>query len=236
MEDFTMASVVQVTKPVPPLRNGDHLTVAEFQRRYEAMPNVKKAELIDGVVYMPSPVSFREHGEPHNDFNGWVFVYKAFTPGVEAGDNSTLRELLGTTQPQPDLCLRIIEACGGQSRIDAEGFLHHSPEWLGEVSASSASFDLNKKLRVYEQNDVLEYVVWRVEEQAIDWFLLKDGHFEAMPISKEGYYKSKVFPGLWLDPQALIEGDLIKVIEVVQQGIASPEHQRFVKKLQSRKK
>jgi Uma2 family endonuclease len=231
-----MQNVARVMKAVPPLRNGDHLTVAEFERRYKAMPNVKKAELIEGVVYMPSPVSFRDHGEPHNDFNGWAFVYKAFTPGVEAADNTTLRALIGSTEPQPDLCLRIIEECGGQSMVDLDGFLQGSPEWIGEVSASSASFDLNKKLRVYEKNNVLQYVVWRVEENAIDWFHLKGGNFEPMATAKDGIYKSKLFPGLWLDPKAMIVGDLIKVLDVVQQGIASPEHQRFVKKLQTRKK
>jgi Uma2 family endonuclease len=246
--ETTMTTAAHLAKPrkkasappngqmVPPLQNGDHLTVAEFERRYTAMRGVKKAELIEGVVYMPSPVTFRQHGEPHNDFNGWVFVYKAFTPGVEAADNSTLRILIGENEPQPDVCLRINEDCGGQSRIDDDGYLEGSPEWLSEVSASTASFDLHKKLHTYEKNGVLEYVVWRVEDKEIDWFILKGGKYQRLAMTKGGLYKSKVFPGLWLDPNAMTAGDLIKVLGVVQKGVASAEHRRFVEKLRSKKK
>jgi hypothetical protein len=40
---------------IPPLRDGDRLTRDEFLRRWDAMPDVKWTELIDGVVHMPSP-------------------------------------------------------------------------------------------------------------------------------------------------------------------------------------
>jgi Uma2 family endonuclease len=236
-----MNSIARVTKPlkkapIPPLRDGDHLTVAEFHRRYEAMPRVKKAELINGVVYMPSPVSMNFHSEPHCTFSGWLFIYRASTPGLQAGDNATLRELIGEHEFQPDNCLRIKEECGGQSRIDADGYLAGGPEFLGEISASSARYDLQEKLIAYQENNVLEYVVWRVEDQEIDWFVLKRSKYQRLPKTKDGLYKSKVFPGLWLDPKAMIAGELAKVIETVQKGIASPEHGRFVKKLQRAKR
>ena len=50
---------------IPPLENGDRLSLAEFERRYENMPSLKKAELIKGVVLMGSPVRFVQHGRPH---------------------------------------------------------------------------------------------------------------------------------------------------------------------------
>jgi hypothetical protein len=223
-------------RAVPALQNGDQLTKKEFHRRYLLMPEGIKAELIDGVVYMASPVSMTNHGQPHCDLAGWLTIYRAYTPGVLAGDNASLLELLGENEPQPDLCLRIAEESGGQTRIIKKGYIAGAPEWLGEISSSTVSIDLNKKFDVYEKNGVREYVVWRVDEQEIDWFVLKAGKFHRLTKSKDGLYKSKAFPGLWLDSAALIEGDLIKVLDVIQKGVASPEHQRFVADLAAKKK
>lgn len=197
------------------------------------MPDVKKAELVNGVVHIPSPVSIDAHGEQHFHFMGWLFTYRAHTPGVQGGDNATLKLPIGMNQPQADACLRIKPEYGGQSSMK-DGYVLGGVELAGEISASTVSFDLNEKLAAYEANSVLEYVVWRVEDSEIDWFFLKAGVYHPMPLTKHGIYKSKVFPGLWLDSRAMIDGDLLKVLEVVQQGIASPEHQRFVKKLQAR--
>jgi Uma2 family endonuclease len=240
-----MLSVSHITKPakrvpdaslIPPLRNGDHLTVEEFERRYKAMPEVKKAELINGVVYMPSPVNYLYHGEPHSNLAGWLFIYRLSTPGVHGADNASMRMLIGENEPQPDLSLRIEEACGGQSKLDPAGYLVGAAELTAEVAASSASYDLHEKLAAYEANGVLEYVVWRVEEQEIDWFLLKRGKYQRLARTKDCIYKSKVFPGLWLDPEAMVAENLTRAVEILQQGIAAPEHQRFVAKLARRKK
>jgi Uma2 family endonuclease len=221
---------------IPPLENGDHLTVEEFERRYENMPELKKAELIHGVVYMGSPVTLRYHGAPNSSMNAWLAVYSAYTPGTQAGGNATMKVAAGKSQPQPDDLLRILPECGGQSGNDAKGYLVGAAEFAAETASSSASYDLHDKLEAYQENGVLEYVVWRVRDEAIDWFILKRGKYQRLPLSKDGLYKSKVFPGLWLDPKAMIAGNLAKVIEVVQKGIASPAHRRFVARLRSRKK
>jgi Uma2 family endonuclease len=215
---------------VPELRAGDRLTRAEFERRYEAMPHVKKAELIEGVVYMPSPVSL-EHGSPQFDVVGWLAVYRSATPGVQGGDNTTLRLDLDN-EPQPDAFLRIRPEFGGQSR-DSGKYVEGAPELIAEVAVSSVSYDLHDKLRAYQRNGVLEYVVWRVEDRAIDWFVLRDDRYTPLPLSSAGYYQSEVFPGLWLDPAAMIRGDLAHAMTVLQQGLASPEHADFVRRLRS---
>jgi hypothetical protein len=220
---------------IPPLRNGDHLTVAEFERRYENMPGLKRADLINGVVYMGSPVNLDMHGEQHFDLIGWMYQYRAYTPGVQGGDNATLLLPRGMAQPQADACLRIRPDHGGRSKTK-KGYITGGVELAGEVAASSISFDLNEKLAAYEENGILEYIVWRVEDQEIDWFILKRGKYQPLAKTRNGLFKSKVFPGLWLDPKAMIAGDRVKVLEVVQRGIASPEHRRFVAKLRSRKK
>jgi len=212
------------------LENGDVLTRAEFERRYEAMPHLKKAELIEGVVYVPSPVRHRAHSHPHIHLTGWLVQYEAGTPGVEAGDNGTVRLDLDN-EPQPDALLFIDPGCGGQARIDADDYIEGAPELVAEVASSSASYDLHVKLRVYRRNGVREYIVWRVLEQELDWFVLRAGQYARMSVDAEGLLKSEVFPGLWLDPAALLRGDLAMVLAVVQRGLASPEHAAFVARL-----
>src|SRR5437588_1940303 len=144
---------------IPPLEAGDHLTRAEFERRYDAMPNLKKAELIEGVVYMPSPV-LTDHGRPHSHIIGWLATYEAATPGVELYDNTSLR--IGQDgEPQPDALLRIHEAFGGQSRISPDKYLEGAPELIVEVASSSVDYDLNTKLNLYQRHGLLEYIVWQ---------------------------------------------------------------------------
>lgn len=217
---------------LPPLESGDRLTRAEFERRYEAMPNLKKAELIEGVVYVPSPTRFRRHGRPHGHILTWLGVYEAATPGVEVGSESTSRLDLDN-EPQPDGLLIITPECGGQVRISPDDYIEGAPELVAEIAASSVSIDLNAKLNVYRRNGVREYVVWRVLESAVDWFVLRAGQFESQSPANDGLLRSEVFPGLWLDPAALVSGDLARVLAVVQQGLATPEHTAFVARLQA---
>jgi Uma2 family endonuclease len=227
---------VSAVPQIRPLQPGDHLTVKEFERRYQAMPHVKKAELIDGVVYMPSPVSDKDHGVPHFNLITWLGVYYVFTPGTQGGDNSTLRLQLGAHMPQPDAYLRILAEYGGHARVAADGYVLGAPDLVVEVAASSASYDLHEKLQAYQQNGVREYLVWRTQDQAIDWFVLRGGRFRQLPTAADGLLKSKILPGLWLDAQALISGGMLRVYEVGQLGLASEEHRRFVEKLQKRKR
>ena len=223
------AAVVVTPSQIPKLCNGDHLTRVEFERRYAAMSDVKKAELIKGVVYMPSPVS-AEHCDPHFDIIAWLGLYRAWTPGVVGGDNGTVR-LDEESEPQPDAMLRILPEQGGQTRIE-DGYVAGPPELVTEVAASSVSYDLHEKLQAYESNGVREYVVWRVWDSAIDWFVLREGRYVKLAPDAEGRLKSEVFPGLWLDPAAMLRGDLARVMAVAREGIAAPEHAAFVAMLQ----
>jgi hypothetical protein len=218
---------------IPPLENGATLSVAEFEWRFGAMPEVKKAELINGVVYMPSPVT-RSHSGPHAEQMCWLGVYKAMTLGIEVGDNGTLRLSVGANQPQPDGYLRILPDYGGQSHDTADGYVGGAPELIAETAVTSANIDLHDKLDVYQQNGVREYVVWRVWDGAIDWFVLRGSQFDPLPIDQNGVYRSEVFPGLWLDAAAMIRRDLAQVLQVLQQGLASPEHVAFVAQIQAR--
>jgi hypothetical protein len=215
---------------IPRLETGDHLTREEFERRYQAMPEVKKAELIEGVVYMPSPVRWDHHARPHGELICWLVNYKALTPGVSVGDNGTVR-LDMDNEPQPDVTMIIEPGRGGQAQLSAEDYVEGGPELVAEVAASSVSIDLNTKLRVYQRNNVLEYLVWRVEDETIDWFVLRHGRYERLLPDATGISRSEVFPGLWLDAAALARGDMAVVLAVLQKGIASAEHKAFVGRL-----
>ena len=214
---------------VPTLENGDRLTRQEFERRYDAMPQLKKAELIEGIVYMASPLRITQHGEPHATVMTLLGLYKASTPGVQLGDNCTVR-LDVENEPQPDALLRIER--GGQSIIDKEGYVEGAPELIVEIAASSVSIDLHKKLEVYYKYRVQEYVVWRVCDRAVDWFRWqKNRYVQLQPQPETGVLCSKVFPGLWLDREALLRGDLAGAIAIIQQGLITTEHQAFIRHL-----
>ena len=163
----------------------------------------------------------------------WLVAYKVGTPGVEASDNATVR-LDWDNEPQPDASLRILPEFGGQSRNE-DGYVALAPEWVGEIAGSSASYDLHDKLEAYRRNGVREYFVWRTEDGALDWFVHRGGRYEPLAAGTDGLLRSEVFPGLWLDPAALLAGDLRRVLEVLNTGRASPEHESFVAQLQTRR-
>lgn len=233
MSQQTSAAMQQmrVMVEIPPLEAGDHLTRCEFERRYEARPEIKKAELIEGVVYMPSPVRIKGHGRPHGRIMTWLGTYVVATPGVDLADNTTIRLDLDN-EPQPDALLRLEPEVGGRSQISEDDYLEGVPELVVEVAASSASYDLHEKLRAYRRNGVQEHVVWRVYDKQVDWFHLLDGEYVRLTPDADGMIHSRVFPGLRLAVAALLTGDLAAVLAEVQKGIGSPEHSAFVERLQ----
>ena len=207
--------MTSTTSTIPPLENGDKLTRTEFEHRYQSMPQLKKAELIEGIVYMPAALRFRKHGKPHGQIIAWLGFYAAVTPNVELGDNCTVR-LDSENEPQPDVLMRIE---GGQSIVSEDDYIEGAPELIVEIAASSASYDLHDKLRAYRRNQVQEYIVWRVYDGELDWFRLVEGKYVQLPLNERGIICSEIFPGLWLDKQALLTGDLAKVLAVLQQGM-----------------
>jgi len=222
---------------IPALKNGDHLTRDEFERRYDATPGLKKAELIEGVVYMAPPaLRWDEHARPDGLIGTWLGVYESDTPGVQMGHNASIRLDLDN-EPQPDVALIVDPSCGGQVRISPEGYVEGAPELVVEISASSVSIDLNSKLRVYRRNGVREYLVWRVEDRAIDWFALSEGEYVKLGADPHGILRSEIFPGLWLDSTAALQLDSAGVLRVLHEGlVVSAEHTAFVSSLQSRRK
>lgn len=220
-----------IVTDVPPLRAGDQLTREEFLRRWNASPSIKRAELIEGIVYMPSPVSV-EHGRMERWITGWLALYQAATPGTDGENNATSFMLEDT--PQPDLNLRILRERGGGSWAE-DHYLHGVPELVAEVCASSASYDLHQKFDLYQSTGIPEYLAVLVLEREIRWHVLADGRYKLLTRDADGLLRSRVFPGLWLDGKALLAGDLRQVLDRLGAGLNSDEHASFVAQLAARR-
>jgi Uma2 family endonuclease len=220
-----------VEESVPPLGEGQRLTRDEFLRRWEAMPDLKWAELLGGVVYMPSPLSL-----PHGRFDGKVAtllgVYAASTPGCELALNTTW--LLLEDCPQPDNVLIVLPEYGGRTRIEGK-YAAGPPELVVETSLSRKKYDLRQKLELYQKAEVPEYLVLLVEKQEMRWHRLVEGAYEVIPAGEDGVLRSQIFPGLWLNPAALFAGALGDALAALNEGLASPEHAAFVERLARQK-
>ena len=195
------------------------------------MPELKKAELIEGVVYMGSPVSLLRHGQPQLNLAAWLTFYREVTPGLVGGDNSTVRLDLDN-EPQPDFLVALPASIGGRSRVTSDGYLEGPPELVIEVAASSVSYDLHQKLHAYRRNGVQEYVVHRVDDGEVDWFVLERGNYVRQQPATDGTLRSRVFAGLWLDVAALLAADLSALRAAVERGCRDDaEHRALVRRL-----
>jgi Uma2 family endonuclease len=215
---------------IPHLESGDRLTRAEFERRYKVTPEGFKAELVEGVVYVASPVRVL-HGNPHFKLITWLGVYTTATPGLSGADNATTRLDLDN-EPQPDVLLRFDQ--GGTSTISADGYVEGAPELVAEIATSSSAIDLGDKKNAYRRNGVQEYLVWQTFENRLSWFRLEEEAYVAIVPDKDGIIRSTIFPGLWLDVAALLDGQMMAVLNTLQAGITTPEHQAFVQALAER--
>jgi len=213
----------------PPLLNGDHLAVPEFERRYWAMPEVKKVELIEGIVVMSPPIS-NLHAETHGMLGAYLRRYARATPGVSLALNASIR-LDGKNEYQPDALLRIESGKLSHSKVGPDGLLEGAPEFVAEIAVSSAAYDLHEKKAVYQRCLVPEYFVWQVMDSQIRWFALDRGDYVQLKPRADDVTRSRVFPGLWIDLSALVAGDEGKVSRTLDRGIKNAEHTSFVKRL-----
>ncbi len=228
--ESTSPRIRTVVEP-PLLQNGDQLTAAEFLRRYDAMPEVKKAELINGIVYMASPVRAKQHGIPDSLMQLWLGTYSAHTPGTCVAANSTVR-FDADNVPQPDALLMIEP--GGQARIGKDGYIHGAPELVVEIAASSASLDLHGKQDAYRRAGVLEYLVWRPVEKVCDWFVLEEDNFIPLAPGKDGLLHSRAFPGLVLNVPALLSEDAPVLLASLTKVLGKAAHKSFVRRLKGK--
>jgi hypothetical protein len=214
---------------LPPLVAGQRLDQPTFHERYEAMPPDTRAELVGGIVYMPSPMRL-DHGDESRIVAGWLDNYQRLTPGVEGGDAATVKlDLRG--EPQPDHHLRIPAERGGGTDVDAEGYLTGAPELIVEIARSSRKFDLGKKKTDYERAGVREYLVVQLDPDRIHWFIRRREQFEDLAPGPDGIYRSQVFPGLWLDADALHARNRARLYRVLRQGVRSAEHAAFAARM-----
>ena len=215
---------------VSSLQNGQRLDRAEFHERYAAMPSGTRAELIEGIVRMPSPLS-NDHGEANFPLVVWIDHYLEKTPGLRGAINaSTLLD--DRAEPQPDVLVRIPAESGGSSRLE-NGFIVGPPELVVEIARASRATDLGSKKTDYERAGVAEYLVVELEPDRIHWFALRQGRFQVIAPGADGISRSEIFPGLWLDADALFHNDRARLRAVVDQGVATAEHARFEARLRN---
>ena len=219
-------------KILPPLANGDRLDQPTFHERYEAMPPGTHAELIGGEVHMPSPVSW-DHGSKQDDTGYWLTTYRRAAPGMLSASTPTC--VMGVTfEPQPDHTLFLREDCGGQVRRRGK-YIGGAPELVAEIAMTSESIDLHRKRDEYERHGVQEYIVVGLHQDRVIWFTRQHDAFVEIVAGKDGLLRSSIFPGLWLDPLALLAEDIERVLAVLALGLASPEHAAFVAELERRR-
>ena len=221
-----MSMPVQVLPP--PLCEGEQLTRGEFMRRWEAMPDLKFAELIDGIVHMPSPLA-----DIHSDFqiriSVWLAQYAMATVGCAVRANGTCL-MSKRNVPQPDLALKILAEYGGQSWMEGE-YPGGAPELIVEISHTTGARDSGVKQRLYERSGVLEYLIVKSKKRQLVWHELVEGKYREIQPGADGLFRSRVFPGLWLNAEALWNCDYAALSTAVQQGTSTPEHAEFVGKL-----
>ena len=202
--------------PLTILENGDRLNRDEFERRYTAS-NIKKAELIEGIVHVASPLRYTPHGKPHSHIITWLGTYQAAIAELEVGIEPTVR-LDCDNEPQPDA---VLFRLGGNAQIDADGYITGAPELIAEIAASTVSYDLHSKKRTYERSGVKEYIVWRTLDGQIDWFILENGAYRNLEPDAAGIIRSQEFAGLWLNVNAILNNDMSTVLKTLQTGLAS---------------
>lgn len=215
---------------IPPLEAGNFLLRAEFERRYHAHPEIKKAELIEGIVYIPPNFGEALYGKLRFDLIGWLGMYAAGVVGLSGSAQATLC-LDNFNEPQPDALLRFEPEYGGGSTMTDDGYLEGPVEFVLEVAGSSASYDMNQKKQVYARHGISEYLILLTHERRIVWYVLRDGNYEEIAVDEEGILRSEILPGLWLKQDAVWQNDMAAILATLQHGLASPEHKTFVEKL-----
>jgi Uma2 family endonuclease len=230
VREYSPQTQPNTARKLPPLQSGDRLSRPEFEQRYEAATDIKKAELIEGIVYVASPLRHENHGKPHSRVITWLGFYQAMTLGVDLSDAPTVRLDLDN-EPQPDAVLFIEASSGGQTRLSEDDYIEGAPELIVEIAASSAAIDRGIKKQVYRRNGVLEYVIWQSYDNQLEWFYLVNGEYQLLAPDTDGIIRSQVFPGLWLAVEALLTNQMARVLEVLQAGLQSPEHKAFIERL-----
>ena len=229
----SVARVKKVTGPyVPPFQNGDVMDQPTFHKLYKTTPHGFHAELIGGVVHMPSPVQ-RRHAGPSRKVSQWLGGYSDATEGTDAYNEITAILALDF-EPQPDHSLIILPEAGGQTTVSPDDYLTGAPELAVEIANTSVLIDLHAKKIMYEKYGVREYIVIECKPQLVHWFMLRGAKFAALPPEADGIFKSRIFPGLWLDPAALFESSAKRLLAVLQSGLATPDHAKFAAKLSAK--
>jgi hypothetical protein len=234
---------VPVAKPVttppkrfvPPFENGDRLDQKTFHDLYERTPFRFRAELVDGIVYLKIPKPVRLRRRPRLSLSVWLGAYEAETEGVQIAMHAT-NILIDRNETHPYQTVIVDPALGGRTSINADDFVEGGAELLVEIAERSCSLPYHKKFEQYQKANVREYIIVNLESRNFNWFTNTANGFQPIKPNADGIMKSRVLPGLWLDREATLNDNNKRVRAVLDSGLASPEHAKFVTKLQRKLK
>ena len=229
----TRRATGRIEKPyVPPFEDGDVMDQPTFHALYLETPKGFRAELIEGVVQMPSPVQ-RRHAQPSRKVSQWLGAFADATEGTDAFNEITAI-LAKDSEPQPDHSLIVLPEAGGQTSVSSEDYVIGAPELALEVSNTSVLIDLHAKKQMYDKYGVREYIVVETKRRVVHWFVRRVDQFVPLKVDADGILKSKCFPGLWLESSALFDRSAARLLTTLKLGLATPEHAKFAAKLQSK--
>ena len=201
-----MATLV---RDVGRLENGAVMPRHEFHRLYAQRLELHRVELVEGVVYMPSPIKVEGHADAQALIMEWLATYTLSRPELRhTGPGTVLLD--DQNEPEPDAMLYRVRP----GRV-VGGYLKGAPELIVEIANTSASRDLHQKKAAYERNAVGEYIVWRVADELIDWFRLDHDRYVAAAPGADGIIESVQFAGLRLAVSAALAMDRAAVLRAL---------------------
>jgi Uma2 family endonuclease len=216
---------------LPPLVHRERLDQPTFHARYSAMPPEFRAELVDGVVVIRERRVRARHGTTSAALVYALVRYEQYTPGVSVA--LRVSTILGDADElHPDVSVRLR---GGQCCVGEDDLLHGCPDLVCEiVDRETESHDLIAKRSAYDRHGAREYLAVLVHAgRHISFVRRSAGLVEEEP-APDHLWRSRAFPGLWLDPVALLAGDLNRLAVVLEQGVATPAHAAFAAELGGR--
>ena len=185
------------------------------------------ADLVGGVVHLWIRVTV-SHGQMSATLNGGIGLSRVGLTGIHGGVRTTT--VLGDdSEVQPDATLRF--PIGGTSAVNDDDYLVGCPELVCDVVDTADAHALTARRADDERYGATEVVMVTVREPRVLWLVGEGDRLTERSPDADGVYRSGVFPGLWLDPAALLAEDMQRLLDVLRQGLATPEHAAFAASL-----
>ena len=213
----TLPAEVSTTDPV------------SFEQYLDWLTEENKADLINGVIYMQSPPSYR-----HEKIFGFLFpllqVYVVRKQlGIVLGSRTAIKfsEHNGT---QPDL----VFISNANRKLIHSYFVDGVADMIVEIiSPSTRHIDRVKKMALYAEHGVREYWLIDPERERAEFFRNEHGAWHEMTLDEDGVFRFKAVAGFWLKVESLFAAQPLDIVDTVMAILA---HENSTKKKRARKR